>query len=187
MRRQNLFVVASALLVAAAVLPLTAFGQTPASKDVRYVPLDRAAFVQQNVVDGWINATPGPDLTSIYGHAWDLWRYLNKPSGQTLRGTPLPIWETWYSGEEVYLDNREVADPDSRDLDPPNQSLHSGALAVETGNASAKRTVARPASSAARTRQAAVLPIALHQRRDLRSHLQARSDPYDHRRRRPAR
>jgi len=133
--RQNLFVVASALLVAAAVLPVTAFGQTRGGKDVRYVPLDRAAFVQQNVVDGWINAAAGPDLTSIYGHAWELWRQLNKPSGQTLRGTPLPIWETWYSGEEVYLDNREVADPDSRDLDDPNQSLHSGALAVETGSA----------------------------------------------------
>ena len=117
--RQNLFVVASALLAAAVVLPVTAFGES-GRKDVTYVPLDRAAFVQQSVVDGWINkpvrARPGVDLRGTAGTCGDT---STSRAVKTLHGTPLPIWETWYSGEEVYLDNQEVDDPDSRDLDRP--------------------------------------------------------------------
>jgi hypothetical protein len=133
--RQAAVVAVSAVLLAAVVLPVTAFGEENDREDITYEPLDRSAFVQQSVIDGWINKPGGPDLGSISGHGWDLWRYLNQPSGQELNGTPLPIWETWYSGEEVFLDNQEVDDPDSRDLDPPNQSLHTGSRAVETGTA----------------------------------------------------
>jgi hypothetical protein len=133
--RRIVIVTVGVIAVAATVFPLTAFGQVNDREDIAYEPLDRSAFVQQSVIDGWINKPGGPDLASIDGHAWDLWRQMNQPSGQTLNGTPLPIWETWYTGEEVFLDNQEVDDPDSRDLDPLNQSLHAGSRAVDTGTA----------------------------------------------------
>jgi hypothetical protein len=107
------------------------------TRDISYVPLDSSVFVQQHVVDGWVNRPGGPDFSAMYGHAWDLWRALNQRTGQRLHETPLPVWETWYSAEEVFLDKQqlEVTDPDDRDLDPPNQSIDSGALAVQTGTA----------------------------------------------------
>jgi len=105
------------------------------TRDIGYVPLDSSVFVQQHVVDGWINRPGGPDLAAMSGHAWDLWDALNKDTGQRLHGSTLPVWETWYSAEEVYLDKKEVKDPDDRDLDPPNQSIDAGSLAVQTGTA----------------------------------------------------
>jgi hypothetical protein len=127
--RQTAIVAVASLALAVVLLPVTAFGQGSSDVDQSYVSLDRSAFVQQSIIDGWINKPGGPDMASIWGHAWDLWRAINAPSGQTVRGTPLPVWETWYSGEETFLDNQEVDDADERDLDPPNQSLHAGARA----------------------------------------------------------
>jgi hypothetical protein len=107
------------------------------TRDISYVPLDTSAFVQQHTVDGWINRPGGPDFGAMDAHAWDLWHAINEPTDQKLHGTPLPVWETWYSAEEVFLDKQgtEVKDPDDRDLDPPNQSIDAGALAVQTGTA----------------------------------------------------
>src|SRR5207249_1626219 len=77
------------------------------TRDINYVPLDSSVFVQDNVIQGWINRPGGPDFGDMYGHAWDLWRDLNRSTGQKLHGTPLPVWETWYSAEEVFLDKQE--------------------------------------------------------------------------------
>jgi len=98
------------------------------SGTIRYVAADSSTFVQPAVVQGWLDAPGGPDLDSIDGHAWDVWRAITASTGQELHGTELPVWETWFSDAEVFLDNQDVLDADSRDLDPPNQSLHAGRL-----------------------------------------------------------
>jgi hypothetical protein len=111
------------------------------NRPIRYVPAAAEVFRQPVVIDSWVNREGGPDTDSIDGHAWDLWRAITADSGQQLNGTPLPIWETWYSDAEVFLDNQEVDDASSRDLDPLNQSLHAGSLSevdrVTTGAATA--------------------------------------------------
>ncbi|MHB1138527.1 MAG: hypothetical protein ACYC2O_06175 [Microthrixaceae bacterium] len=110
-------------------------------RGIRYVAPDAAAFRQAVVINSWIGRDGGPDTDSIDGHAWDLWRAITALSGQELNGTPLPVWETWYSDAEVFLDDQEVDESTSRDLDPLNQSLHAGSLAdperVTTGAATA--------------------------------------------------
>jgi hypothetical protein len=118
-------------------------GSAEAAGTIRYVAADPSTFVQPAVVQSWIDAPDGPDLDSIDGHAWDVWRALTAPTGQELGGTELPVWETWFSDAEVFLDNQDVLEPDSRDLDPPNQSLHSGGLAPTSD-----RTTAGAASAA---------------------------------------
>lgn len=100
-----------------------------------YVPVDNTVFVDQFVIDAWINRAPAPDLDSIEGHAWDLWEAINAPTDQVINGTPLPVWETWYTGEEAFLDNQEaLSDTQLRDFDPASQSIHAGALAGTTDN-----------------------------------------------------
>lgn len=113
--------------------PLGAPTAAEAGGSIRYVAPDPEVFVQPVVIDEWVHGEGGPDTDAIHGHAWDLWRALTAPSGQELNGTPLPVWETWFSDAEVFLDAQDVAGADSRDLDPLNQSLHAGSLASPAG------------------------------------------------------
>jgi len=46
-------------------------------------------------VEGWIARQ---QVDSIRAHGWDVWASITSPSGQGR----LPVWETWYSGHEVY-------------------------------------------------------------------------------------
>ena len=46
-------------------------------------------------VEAWIAAQ---QVDSIRAHAWDVWASITSPSGQGR----LPVWETWYSGHDVY-------------------------------------------------------------------------------------
>jgi hypothetical protein len=46
-------------------------------------------------VEGWIAQQ---QVDSIRAHGWDVWASITSPSGQGR----LPVWETWYSGHEVY-------------------------------------------------------------------------------------
>ncbi|HVR38891.1 MAG TPA: hypothetical protein VMU84_07325 [Thermoanaerobaculia bacterium] len=73
----------------------------PVVAGVHYKPIDPAFFKPKAVVQGWIDTY---DNAKISQHRWDLWRYMNMPSHETIDGTDVPIWETWYSGTEVYLD-----------------------------------------------------------------------------------
>ena len=111
-----------------------------ADRPIDYVAADAAVFRQQVVIDGWNERPGGPDVDSIDGHAWDLWRAINAPTGQELNGTSLPVWETWYSDAEVFLDNQEVDEATSRDLDPLNQSLHAGSLSTTAQAAQTRST-----------------------------------------------
>lgn len=46
-------------------------------------------------VQGWIDAF---DMPNIRAHGWDLWESITSDSGQG----GLPVWETWYSGQEIF-------------------------------------------------------------------------------------
>jgi hypothetical protein len=47
------------------------------------------------VVQGWIDRM---DLVRIRAHAWDMWASITSPSPYA----GLPVWETWYSGHELF-------------------------------------------------------------------------------------
>ena len=74
---------------------------TPAATGVQYVPINPSVYVPQATIDGWINGTP-INSAAISEHMWSLWGGLTADSGETLNGTPLPVWETWYDSTEVY-------------------------------------------------------------------------------------
>lgn len=42
------------------------------------------------------------DLATQRAHAWQLWSALNAPSKSIAYGQRLPVWQTWYSSDEVY-------------------------------------------------------------------------------------
>lgn len=50
-------------------------------------------------VNGWVATN---NFTAIRGHAWDLWAGMTVDSRSTYNGQRLPIWETWYSTQEVF-------------------------------------------------------------------------------------
>jgi len=47
------------------------------------------------VIQGWIDAV---DTAAIRQHAWDIWESITTMAP----GDSLPVWETWYSGQDVY-------------------------------------------------------------------------------------
>jgi hypothetical protein len=119
---------------------------------ITYVAPDPSVFQSSDTINGWINSNP-INTAAIADHAWDLWAAITAPSGQTLNGTPLPVWETWYDTTEVYrldlpdtgdvspiakkIASSKTANPKRR-LHPPVQSLHHGSL----GNVKARKTAA---------------------------------------------
>lgn len=50
-------------------------------------------------IQGWID---NENTTAMASHALLIWGSLNQDSGQIFQGRMLPIWETWYSGDEIY-------------------------------------------------------------------------------------
>ncbi|MGZ5431702.1 MAG: hypothetical protein ACXWH7_02145 [Thermoanaerobaculia bacterium] len=75
--------------------------QPPPQQQVQYVAINPQVYVPKATIDGWINANP-IDTAAIAQHAWAIWGGMTADSGQTLNGTPLPVWETWYDSTEVY-------------------------------------------------------------------------------------
>ena len=43
------------------------------------------------------------DQRAIREHAWDIWASITAPSGERFQDAELPIWETWYSADELYV------------------------------------------------------------------------------------
>ena len=89
-----------------------------------YVPLPDGIIINDpTVIEGWIGAD---DIASIRAHAWDLWGGMTTSSGQSYNGVDLPIWDTWYSGHDVYdIGPASAADAALRgsphDLEMPRQ------------------------------------------------------------------
>src|SRR5438067_4490223 len=46
-------------------------------------------------VQRWIDTF---DMVKIRAHGWDLWESITSDSGEG----GLPVWETWYSGQEIF-------------------------------------------------------------------------------------
>ena len=79
-------------------------------------------------IEGWISATQDD---SIRAHAWDTWASITSPVGPG----GLPVWETWYSGHEVYEmvpDSVRGARRHFRDFEHPEQ-FHTVGLHVSRG------------------------------------------------------
>jgi hypothetical protein len=68
---------------------------------IHYTPINPKVFVPKATIDGWINAKP-INTAAIDQHRWDLWGAMTADSGQSLNGTPLPVWETWYDTSIVF-------------------------------------------------------------------------------------
>jgi hypothetical protein len=71
------------------------------SQPVQYVAINPNVFVPSATIESWINAKP-IDQSAIDAHRWTIWQGMTAPSGQTLNGTPLPVWETWYDTTTVF-------------------------------------------------------------------------------------
>jgi hypothetical protein len=54
----------------------------------------------RKVIDGWVAANATDKMRT---HAWDVWAGMTAPSHSTLHGDRLPVWETWYSENEVFV------------------------------------------------------------------------------------
>ncbi len=80
----------------------------------------------QPIIQKWIDDM---DLTKIRSHAWDIWASITSDSSQE----GFPVWETWYSGYEVFVlaaNTEGRARRSFRDFEAPHQSIHA---ALETG------------------------------------------------------
>jgi hypothetical protein len=85
-------------------------------------------------INGWVARA---QLDSVRMHGWDVWESITRPSGED----SLPIWETWFSGDEVY--NLEPAEARrrlqagarrerKRDWELPHQFFHPAARGQKT-------------------------------------------------------
>ncbi|MDQ2772762.1 MAG: hypothetical protein M3Y54_19945 [Bacteroidota bacterium] len=71
------------------------------------------------VVNGWVHEQ---DMRAIRAHAWDIWRAINTtaPDGR-------PIWENWYSGDELF-EHDGGPRRTLRDFQLPGQFFHASAV-----------------------------------------------------------
>lgn len=71
-------------------------------------------------VNGWIYSL---DNTKIRAHAWDMWESIT-----TTTDVGLPVWETWYSGHEIFELDQDQDRKIVRNFHFPTQSFHSSVL-----------------------------------------------------------
>lgn len=55
------------------------------------------------VIQGWIDAM---DTSRIRQHGWDIWASITSPARS---GNREPVWETWFAGNEVFMDSARAA------------------------------------------------------------------------------
>ncbi len=77
------------------------------------------------------------DQRAIREHAWELWASITAPSGERFQDAELPIWETWYSADELYGDPAVACIDDGlntlpRDFESPAQ--HADARRAQGGD-----------------------------------------------------
>ncbi len=85
-------------------------------------------------INGWVARA---QLDSVRMHGWDVWESITRPSGED----SLPVWETWFSGYEVYTLEPESAQARlragarrerRRDWELPHQFFHSAVRGRKT-------------------------------------------------------
>lgn len=103
--------------------------------EIRYRPLPARFGVPapQSKLDDLIAAG---DRRAIREHAWKIWAGLTARTPERFNGKRLPVFETWFSGAELY-DPRPYACEDvlrrafDRDFERPSQFVHGGGLPNE--------------------------------------------------------
>ena len=90
----------------------------------------------RGTIDAWVWNN---NVTAMRTHGWDVWAGMAAPSGTTYRGQMLPVWETWYSDDEVFSGILpQVAagrDRPPRSFISPTQRQHMREMALEPGPA----------------------------------------------------
>ena len=120
--------VAAAMLLAAGPAAAQAIPAEPIPPGYNF-PTARAT------IDYWVATN---NVTAIRGHAWDLWAGMTVASSTTYNGHRLPIWETWYSTQEVFSlfpTTAAVRPRPSRPFIAPSQFSHTAAAAVPSEGA----------------------------------------------------
>jgi len=78
---------------------------------------------KKETINEWVNTL---NDSKIRAHAWDVWESINtkSPNG-------LPIWETWFSGYEIFEANDGLeARNAGHDFENPSQFFHAGHIPV---------------------------------------------------------
>ncbi len=99
-RRNGRWLLCATMVFAGAVACGTATpsGSSGAPEFERYAdpPAVRSFPTSAATVNGWIAAQ---DTVAIRQHAWDMWESV---TSTLIGGTMEPVWETWYSGHELF-------------------------------------------------------------------------------------
>lgn len=107
-RSRRLYPALALCLVVAAVslapaLVRLAGGATPAAATGEIRPRDIPPGYHfptpRREIDGWVAVQ---NVAAMRHHAWDIWAGMTASSGVVFRRQELPIWETWYSNDEVF-------------------------------------------------------------------------------------
>jgi hypothetical protein len=94
-------------------------------------PAVRTFPSKKETINAWISTL---NDSKIRAHAWDIWESINTKSPKGL-----PIWETWFSGYEIFVANNSLEKRDTiHDFENPAQFFHAGHIPV--------RKAARPTS-----------------------------------------
>jgi hypothetical protein len=75
-------------------------------------------------LQGWVD---NGNLEKMREHAWDIWAAMTAPSDQTYNAQALPVWETWFSGTDVYINGPLDVDEERafpRHFEQPVQLTH---------------------------------------------------------------
>ncbi len=83
-----------------------------------------------NTVNGWV---ANEDKTAIYQHGWGIWAGLTAPSGQSIGGQELLVFETWLTPSEILdsMKNVPVKRIGRANLNKPKQFGHALAKSGE--------------------------------------------------------
>lgn len=75
------------------------------------------------IINGWIKKG---DNKAIYQHSWGIWAGLTSPSGQTVGGKELLVFETWMTPSEMIdsIKNQPIKRSNRANLNKANQFMH---------------------------------------------------------------
>lgn len=86
-------------------------------------------------IQGWIDAM---DETSIRAHGWDIWESITSNTPDSF-----PVWETWYSGFEIFDDTTTLSERvNLRDFEFPTQFAHASVTNTSIPNATNEKVTA---------------------------------------------
>lgn len=97
------------------ILSTTAFARAYPAPPLRTYPSS------SQKIYGWINTM---DNASMRAHAWDIWESINTTSPDSM-----PVWETWFSGYEIFADTTPLeVRVRTKDFAFPSQFFHASVV-----------------------------------------------------------